>query len=42
MDRVGVEPTTSAALSRMLFIPYLKGADMEREMYCSNPTRSNF
>ena len=43
MDLVGFEPTTSAhqlLFQALLFIPYLKGADMEREDNRPNPTRS--
>jgi hypothetical protein len=39
MDRVGFEPTTSAiAFSSCTYVS--KRATKEREIYCSNPTRS--
>jgi hypothetical protein len=41
MDRVGVEPTTSAQLSKMHTIAYLK-EQVWKDNNCSNPTRSTF
>jgi hypothetical protein len=40
MDRVGVEPTTSATLFETAFYLLSKGVAKERELYCSNPIRS--
>jgi hypothetical protein len=39
MDWVGVEPTTLARDSRMIFVT-IKEAAMERQQQLSNPTRS--